>query len=93
MSGTYKKAMLWRNHTAEISLIVSMMPSGNSVRSRTVSEIGAGGCYILSKLKEKGFEATAIDPSPVAIKKGEELGIEVVPEFILPNSLMIAMTS
>jgi SAM-dependent methyltransferase len=49
--------------------------------ARTVSEIGAGGCYILSKLKEKGFEATAIDPSPVAIQKGEELGIEVVPEF------------
>ena len=52
-----------------------------SPSARTVSEIGAGGCYILSKLKEKGFEATAIDPSPVAIKKGEELGIEVVPEF------------
>jgi SAM-dependent methyltransferase len=49
--------------------------------ARSVSEIGAGGCYILSKLKEKGFEATAIDPSPVAIQKGEELGIEVIPEF------------
>ena len=49
--------------------------------ARSVSEIGAGGCYILSKLKEKGFEATAIDPSPIAIQKGKELGVEIVPKF------------
>lgn len=46
-----------------------------------ISEIGAGGCYILRKLKEKGFEVVAIDPSPIAHDKGREFGIEVVPEF------------
>jgi SAM-dependent methyltransferase len=49
--------------------------------AKRISEIGAGGCYILRKLKELGFEVAAIDPSPIAHDKGREFGIEVVPEF------------
>ncbi|MEI8109575.1 MAG: class I SAM-dependent methyltransferase [Chitinophagia bacterium] len=49
--------------------------------TKRIYEIGAGGCYILNKLKKSGFDVAAIDPSPIAIKKGEELGIEVIPEF------------
>jgi 2-polyprenyl-3-methyl-5-hydroxy-6-metoxy-1,4-benzoquinol methylase len=46
-----------------------------------ISEIGAGGCYILNKLKKEGYNVAAIDPSPIAIKKGKELNIEVIPDF------------
>lgn len=49
--------------------------------TRSIYEIGAGGCYILNKLKNNGFDVAAIDPSPIAIKKGEELDIKVIPEF------------
>ncbi len=56
--------------------IASYMP-----RARRISEIGAGGCWILKQLKERGYEVAAIDPSPVAIAKGQELGIDVIPEF------------
>lgn len=50
-----------------------------------ISEIGAGGCYILNKLKSKGFQVAAIDPSPIAIAKGNELEIEVIPDFYPVN--------
>jgi 2-polyprenyl-3-methyl-5-hydroxy-6-metoxy-1,4-benzoquinol methylase len=49
--------------------------------ARRISEIGAGGSYILKQLKGRGFEVAAIDPSPIAIDKGREFGIEVVPRF------------
>jgi SAM-dependent methyltransferase len=49
--------------------------------TRRVSEIGAGGCWVLKQLRDRGYEVAAIDPSPIAIRKGEELGIEVIPEF------------
>lgn len=59
-----------------------------------IYEIGAGGCYILKKLKEKNFKVAAIDPSPIAIEKGAEFGIEVIPDFYpskndIPKSDMI----
>lgn len=54
-------------------------------QARRISEVGAGGCYILKKLKEKGYDVAAIDPSPIAIEKGSELGIEVIPEFYPPE--------
>lgn len=56
--------------------------------ARRITEIGAGGCYILKKLKELGYETTAVDPSPVAIQKGEEFGIDVVPEFYPAKAAM-----
>ncbi|KYG81136.1 class I SAM-dependent methyltransferase [Roseivirga echinicomitans] len=49
--------------------------------TKRISEVGAGGCYILGKLKEKGFDVAAIDPSPIAIQAGAELGIEVIEDF------------
>jgi 2-polyprenyl-3-methyl-5-hydroxy-6-metoxy-1,4-benzoquinol methylase len=49
--------------------------------AKVISEVGAGACYILKKFKEKGFEVNAIDPSPIAVEKGKEYGITVVPEF------------
>lgn len=48
---------------------------------KRISEVGAGGCYILGNLKEKGFNVAAIDPSPIAIQAGEERGIEVIEDF------------
>jgi SAM-dependent methyltransferase len=63
-----------------IDYIVNSIKAANPGAKR-VSEIGAGGCYILWKLKEFGYEVAAIDPSPIAHEKGREFGIEVVPEF------------
>lgn len=63
-----------------IEFIVNSINNNNPNASR-ISEIGAGGCYILRKLKELGFEVVAIDPSPIAHEKGKQFGIEIVPEF------------
>ena len=48
---------------------------------KRVSEIGAGGCYILKQLKKQGYSVAAIDPSPIAHKAGLEFGIDVIPDF------------
>jgi 2-polyprenyl-3-methyl-5-hydroxy-6-metoxy-1,4-benzoquinol methylase len=52
-----------------------------SPKAMRITEIGAGGGYILKKLKEKGFEVAMIDPSPIAAAKGKEFDIEVISEF------------
>jgi SAM-dependent methyltransferase len=62
--------------------------NNSSPNANRISEIGAGGCYILRKLKELGYEVVAIDPSPIAHDKGKEFGIEIVPEFY-PSSNFI----
>ena len=49
--------------------------------TKKISEIGAGGCFILNQLKEQDFSVQAIDPSPISIESGEKLGIEVIEEF------------
>lgn len=54
-------------------------------RLQTVTEIGAGGCYILRELGKLGLQATAIDPSPATALKGKEYGINVIPEFYPPT--------
>jgi len=63
-----------------IACIKSALLQYNS-EARRITEIGAGGCYILKKLRELGYETTAVDPSPVAVQKGDEFGIDVMPEF------------
>ena len=49
--------------------------------TKKVSEIGAGGCFILNQLKEQNFSVQAIDPSPISIESGKKLGIEIIEEF------------
>lgn len=44
-------------------------------------EIGCGGCYVLDLLEKAGVQATGIDPSPVAIRLAESLGLDVVEGF------------
>ena len=48
---------------------------------KKIAEIGAGGCYLLNQLKNKGFMVQAIDPSPVSIDAGEKLGITIINDF------------
>jgi 2-polyprenyl-3-methyl-5-hydroxy-6-metoxy-1,4-benzoquinol methylase len=48
---------------------------------RSVVEIGCGGCYLLEKLRERGYEVTGVDPSPIAAAKGREKGIRVIGDF------------
>lgn len=48
---------------------------------KTIIEIGCGGCYLLERLQQSGYQVTGIDPSPIAIAKGEEKGIRVIPDF------------
>jgi 2-polyprenyl-3-methyl-5-hydroxy-6-metoxy-1,4-benzoquinol methylase len=49
--------------------------------AKSVAEIGAGGCYVLKQLKEAGYNARAVDPSPICHHKAAEYGIDVVPSF------------
>lgn len=49
--------------------------------SRSLSEIGAGGCYILKQMKDAGYQVSAIDPSPICHHKAAEFGIDVIPTF------------
>lgn len=56
--------------------------------TKRISEIGAGGCYILGKLKDKGYDVTAIDPSPIAIQAGSKFGIEVIEDFYPTSNKM-----
>ena len=53
----------------------------NNPHAKRISEIGAGACYLLNMLKQKGYETAAVDPSPVAQEKGIVYGIEIIPEF------------
>ena len=46
-----------------------------------IIEVGCGGGYLLNRLKGEGFAVLGIDPSPVAVKAGEELGYQVVKDF------------
>jgi len=50
-------------------------------KAKKISEIGAGGCFILNQLKEQDFTVQAIDPSPISVESGRKLGIEVIEEF------------
>ena len=63
-----------------VNYIISSIKANNPEAKR-ISEIGAGGCLILRKLKLAGYEVVAIDPSPIAHQRGIEFGIEVIPEF------------
>lgn len=57
------------------------------VRVRTIAEVGCGGCVLLERLKNEGFEVVGVDPSPVAAKAGRQKGIAIVPEFLTRTSL------
>lgn len=50
-------------------------------KNSRISEIGAGGCYSLQRLKHLGYSVTAIDPSPVCVEAGKKYEIDVLPEF------------
>lgn len=50
-------------------------------KAKKITEIGAGGCFILNQLKEQDFAVQAIDPSPISVESGRKLGIEVIEEF------------
>ncbi|MDA0194116.1 MAG: class I SAM-dependent methyltransferase [Bacteroidetes bacterium] len=49
--------------------------------TKTIAEVGAGGCYILNRLQKRGYDVIAIDPSPTTHERSKELGIEVIPDF------------
>ena len=49
--------------------------------TKKIFEIGAGGCFMLNKLKAYGFNVNAIDPSPIALNAGNKYKINVIQEF------------
>lgn len=59
-------------------------------KTKNITEIGAGGCYILKQLKEKNFEVQAIDPSPISVESGKKLDIEVIREFYPCDNYKVA---
>lgn len=48
---------------------------------KKILEIGCGGCAILEQMQASGFDVTGVDPSPIAVAKGEEKNIRVIPDF------------
>lgn len=48
---------------------------------KTVLEIGCGGCLLLERLKEEGYNVLGVDPSPVAKREGERRAVNVVQDF------------
>lgn len=54
---------------------------------RTIVEIGCGGCVLLERLKNQGYDVIGIDPSPFAAEAGRRKGIHVLQEFFSASSL------
>jgi SAM-dependent methyltransferase len=48
---------------------------------KEVLEIGCGGCTILSQLKARNYNVVGIDPSPIAVRAGQEKNVRVIQEF------------
>lgn len=48
---------------------------------RRVLEVGCGGCTILEQLRDRGFDAIGVDPSPIAARDGVNKGIRVIQDF------------
>ena len=48
---------------------------------QTILELGCGGCYILNKLKHKNYKVVGVDPSPIAVKAGEDKCLTVINDF------------
>jgi SAM-dependent methyltransferase len=46
-----------------------------------VVEIGCGACYVLERLRDAGYQVCGVDPSPIAIAKGRQKRIRVIPDF------------
>jgi SAM-dependent methyltransferase len=53
--------------------------SGHVVTS--IMDVGCGGCYILNALKAEGYKVFGVDPSPVARRLGQELGVPIATGF------------
>ena len=54
--------------------------------SRTILEVGCGGCVLLERLKAQGYRVVGIDPSPFAAEAGYQKGIEVIQEYFSVGS-------
>jgi 2-polyprenyl-3-methyl-5-hydroxy-6-metoxy-1,4-benzoquinol methylase len=50
-----------------------------------ILEIGCGGAILLNELKQIGFTAIGVDPSPTSIRASEKFGFELVPGFFSPE--------
>lgn len=50
-------------------------------RVRRVLELGCGGCTILSRLKNRGYDVVGIDPGPLAEREGARRGLRVINDF------------
>jgi SAM-dependent methyltransferase len=50
-------------------------------RATSIMDVGCGGCYVLNALKEDGYRVFGVDPSPVAARWGQMLGIPIAAGF------------
>ena len=66
-----------------ISRHLSELPQNGSV-----TEIGCGGCFLLKKLKDIGFNVQGVDPSPVAERSGKKLAIKIIKDFFPSKKLI-----
>ncbi len=61
----------------------------NRVKVHNILEIGCGGCVLLEKLKQEGYEVMGFDPSPFAVAAGTRKNIRVIEGFFTPEKLDI----
>ncbi len=62
-----------------MSFIESTLSNYRSIK--TILEIGCGGCYVLGKLNNTGYEVIGVDPSPIAVKAGKDKKLTVINDF------------
>lgn len=54
---------------------------------RSVVEVGCGGCVLLERLQQQGYEVLGVDPSPFAAEAGARKRIPVLQEYFPPRQL------
>lgn len=56
--------------------------------SQSFIEVGCGGAYLLARLKARGHAVQGVDPSPVAVRAAERLGVPMVADFYPSTKLV-----
>jgi 2-polyprenyl-3-methyl-5-hydroxy-6-metoxy-1,4-benzoquinol methylase len=66
---------------SDFLLFIEEMIQNREPSPRSLLEIGCGGGYLLKKLDGHGYSVEGVDPSPVAVRRGREIGVRVTAGF------------
>lgn len=80
--GHNQEASNWKySYGNDFSEFITRAISARNDKPKRILEIGAGGCVILEKFKNKGYDVLGIDPSPFSRAEGSKKCIRVVQDF------------